>query len=97
MAAGVAVGGNIAIVMSWAKLSDVPWCPPPFQWLRRKGAPCRTGTHTGRYPHTRARGHVEYARVYTQTLTRRPFADFETLVLMIFARFRAIRKLNYPS
>ena len=37
-----------------------------------QGAPCRTGTHTGRYPHTHtsARGHVAYARVYTQTLCR---------------------------
>ena len=48
-------------------------------FFAEKGAPCRTSTHTGRYPHTRARGHVVYARVYTQTLCRfrdTGFVDF---------------------
>ena len=31
MAAGVAVEVNTQIVMSWAKISNVPWYPHPFQ------------------------------------------------------------------
>ena len=31
MVAGVAVEVNTQIVMSWAKISNVPWCPHPFQ------------------------------------------------------------------
>ena len=59
---------------------------------RRKvhhAAPARTQADT----HTPGR----VAMWRTRACTRRPFADFETLVLMIFARFSSIRKLNYPS
>ena len=33
----------------------------------------------------------------TRACARRPFADFETLVLMIFARFSASRRLKYNA
>ena len=66
------------------------------QCLLIRGKRC-TMPHWHAHRQIPAHTQVRVAMWRTRTCTRRPFADFETLGLMIFAMFRAIRKLNYPS
>ena len=71
-------------------------------WMPAKQSvsPCsRKKVHHAAQARTQADTHTpgRVAMWRTRACARRPFADFETMVLMIFARFSASRRLKYNA
>ena len=87
-AVGTRGGGTKASLGHW---------PSPGE--RSKSASSRKKVHHAAQVRTQADIHTagRVAMWRTRACARRPFADFETLVLMIFARFSASRRLKYNA